>query len=83
MYRGKFRAELQRAGILDEIDESVWKRSWVVDTQAVGDGETAMRYLAPYVYRVAISDQRIVASDQNSVTFVTVGLAQNVGERCL
>jgi hypothetical protein len=28
--------------------------------QAVGDGRRALRYLAPYVYRVAISNRRIV-----------------------
>jgi hypothetical protein len=32
----------------------------VVHCQAVGDGRRALRYLAPYVYRVAISNRRLV-----------------------
>ena len=28
-----------------------------------------LKYLAPYVYRVAISDNRIVACDESSVTY--------------
>ena len=32
----------------------------MVHSQAVGDGEQALRYLAPYVYRVALSQQRLV-----------------------
>ena len=30
------------------------------DYKAVGDGRHALRYLAPYVYRVAISNRRLI-----------------------
>jgi hypothetical protein len=33
------------------------------------DGQAVLKYLAPYIYRVAISDNRIVACDEESVTF--------------
>jgi hypothetical protein len=36
---------------------------------AVGDGQAVLKYLAPYVNRVAISDNRIVACNEASVTF--------------
>jgi hypothetical protein len=69
LYRQKLRAALAEAEMLDKVDPSVWTQSWVVDSQAVGDGSSAVKYLAPYVFRVAISDQRIVACDETQVTF--------------
>jgi hypothetical protein len=69
LYRQKLRAALAEAGMLDEVDGSVWNQSWVVDCQAVGDGSSAVKYLAPYVFRVAISDRRIVACNDTHVTF--------------
>ena len=35
----------------------------------MGDGASAVKYLAPYVFRVAISDRRIVRSTDDEVTF--------------
>ena len=47
----------------------VWQQDWVVHSQAVGDGQASLKYLAPYVFRVAISDRRIVACEEGKVTF--------------
>ena len=41
----------------------------MVDIKPVGDGQAVLKYLAPYVHRVAISDHRIAACDDSSVTF--------------
>jgi hypothetical protein len=41
----------------------------VVHSQAAGDGRASLRYLAPYVFRVAIGDHRIVSCDDGQVTF--------------
>lgn len=67
--RAKFRDAMKSAGLLEEIDPSVWSQEWVVDSQAVGNGETSLRYLARYVFRVAISNNRIVSYENHSVTF--------------
>ena len=56
-------------GLLPEVDPAVWRQDWVVHSQAVGDGRASLKYLAPYVFRVAISDRRIVSYDDDSVTF--------------
>ena len=74
IYREKFRDEMRKAGLLAQIDSSVWTEAWVVHSKAVGDGKRALRYLAPYVFRVAISDRRIIsieegADGQGEVTF--------------
>jgi Putative transposase len=55
--------------LLDQVDPAVWRTPWVVDSRAVGDGRTSLKYLAPYVFRVAISDQRIVSCADGRVTF--------------
>jgi hypothetical protein len=67
--RREMTQDLQIAGLLDQIDPSVWHQDWAVHSQAVGDGRASLKYLAPYVFRVAISDRRIVSSDGGKVTF--------------
>jgi hypothetical protein len=69
LFRAKFRDALKRAGMATHVDPKVWRQDWVVHSQAVGDGRASLKYLAPYVFRVAISDRRIVACDQEQVTF--------------
>jgi hypothetical protein len=48
------------ANLLDKIPRAVWRQKWGVHSKAVGDGRAALRYLAPYVFRVAIGNHRIV-----------------------
>ena len=69
VYREKFKAAMKRAGLYDKIPAHVWKQKWVVDIKPVGDGNAVLKYLAPYVYRVAISDNRIVRCTERGVTF--------------
>jgi hypothetical protein len=61
IYRECFRQEMQREGLLNQIPASVWQEAWVVHAKSVGDGRQSLRYLAPYVFRVAITDRRIVS----------------------
>ena len=69
MYRGKMKAALREAGLLDEVPEEVWQKEWVVHCKAVGDGRHTMKYLGAYIFRVAISNARIIAYDEVNVTF--------------
>jgi hypothetical protein len=69
IFRAKFRDEMKKAGLFDLIDSSVWQLAWNVNSQAVGSSEGSLKYLAPYVFKVAISDSRIVGVDQRQVTF--------------
>ena len=62
VFRAKFRDAMKAAGIEDEflaVDRQAWTHGWNVDVEAVGDGRAVLKYLAPYVYRVAISNNRI------------------------
>lgn len=67
--RSKFRDRMAKAGLLARIPAEVWRTDWNVNSQAVGSAEGALKYLAPYVFRVAISDSRIVKVDNGNVTF--------------
>lgn len=69
IFRAKFRDAMRTAGLLSSIDPSVWNKTWVVRTRAVGDGRGALKYLAAYVFRVALSDRRILSCDEDRVTF--------------
>jgi hypothetical protein len=60
IYRAKFLDCLAPSGLADEAREAVGDKKWVVHSKAVGDGGRALRYLAPYVYRVAISNGRLI-----------------------
>lgn len=41
----------------------------MVHCKAVGDGVSALKYLAPYIFRVAISNKRIVKMTDTHVSF--------------
>ena len=41
----------------------------MVDCRSVGRGQTALKYLAPYIFRVALSNKRIVNVGDGKVTF--------------
>jgi hypothetical protein len=47
----------------------VWQQDWVIHCKPVGDGRTALKYLAPYIFRVAISNRRLVKLENDQVTF--------------
>jgi hypothetical protein len=51
------------------LPAGTWRKPWVVHTQPAGSGEAVVRYLARYVGRTAISDERIVAATNEAVTF--------------
>jgi Putative transposase/Transposase zinc-binding domain len=69
VFRAKFRACMQQAGLCGQIDPAVWRQDWVVHSRPAGDGRASLKYLAPYVFRVALSDRRIVSFDDQTVTF--------------
>jgi hypothetical protein len=69
IFRAKFRAALQRTAHYQGIPEEVWHQDWVVHCQPVGSGQHALKYLAPYIFRVAISNNRILKMQDGKVTF--------------
>jgi hypothetical protein len=54
---------------LTAIPSVVWRQKWVVDVQPVGSGESALKYLAAYVYRTALGNGRILSDQDGKITF--------------
>ncbi len=69
IFRAKLRDALKNNGLFTAVDRRVWKKRWVVDCEAVGTGEAAFKYLAPYIFRVAISNHRLRKLENGNVTF--------------
>jgi hypothetical protein len=52
------------------IPDKVWRQEWVVHCVPWGQGQHGvLDYLARYVFRIAITDRRILAMDDQGVTF--------------
>jgi hypothetical protein len=51
------------------VDPQVWRKDWGVHIQPAGSGTAALKYLGRYVARTAITDTRMLAVTDNSVTF--------------
>lgn len=82
LFRAKFRAALRKTELCDEVPTEVWQAEWVVHCQAVGDGQTAVKYLAPYIFRVAISNRRILKVADGQVPFSYKGPQGGKAKRC-
>jgi len=60
---------MARRELLHKIDPSIWQMAWNVNCQPIGDSSSALKYLAPYIFRVAISNSRITVVKDRNVTF--------------
>jgi Zn finger protein HypA/HybF involved in hydrogenase expression len=69
LFRAKFRDGLRKTDWYEQVPGEVWRQDWVVHCQPVGSGVAALKYLAPYVFRVALSNRRIRRLAGDQVTF--------------
>lgn len=71
IFRAKFRDLLKKADpdLVRTVPRETWSTRWVVNIKAVGSGEHALKYLAPYLFHVAISNKRIKKLEHGHVTF--------------
>jgi len=69
LVRGKFRALLQRKCPDLVLPNVVWQVPWILPVTAWGNGKQAvLDYLARYVFRIALSNARIVGLNDETVT---------------
>ena len=69
LVRGKMMTHLKKRRPDLALPDAAWKKPWVVHCTSWGDGADAvLEYLARYVYRVAITNGRIVGLDDTGVT---------------
>lgn len=69
LFRRIFKELLKAQGLSAQIPASVWEKNWVVHCQTAGRGLEVIKYIAPYVYRIAISNSRIVKVAGRTVSF--------------
>lgn len=70
LVHGKLKAWLAQRRPELIIPASVWRIPWVVRITPWGEGQEAViRYLARYVFRIAITNSRIVRLDEHTVSF--------------
>ena len=71
IYRALFKEAMHHARLLEHSDPQVWIIPWNVHSRAQHHGHSAFTSLAPSVFRVAISNQRIVGLTDRTVTFTS------------
>src|SRR4051812_21875067 len=69
LFRAKFRVGLGQTPWAGQVDARAWAKPWVVDCRPVGSGLSALKYLAPYIFRIALSNNRIEQVANEMVTF--------------
>ena len=69
VFREEVEREFRREGLYDLAPKKTWCRPWRTKMMLVGTGEKVLLYLSRYVFRVAISNERILAYDGSRVTF--------------
>ena len=69
IFRAKLRDALKKTALFAQVEPRLWRKDWVVHSQPVGSGVQAFQYLAPYIFRVAISNNRLRKLHDGQVTF--------------
>lgn len=69
IFKTKFRDTLYHTELYKKVPVTVWKKDFVVNAEPVGKGKSALKYLAQYVYKIAISNKRIINVKKHKVKF--------------
>jgi len=69
LFKILFRQAIKDTAFYHQIPPDVWQKEWVVHVEAAGYGREIIKYLAPYVYRVALSNHSIKKIEGREVTF--------------
>jgi hypothetical protein len=82
IFRAKFRDQLKTSELFAAVAPRLWRKDWVVHSQPVGSGAQAFQYLAPYIFRVALSNNRLCQLHDGQVTFSYKESATDQLKRC-
>ena len=82
VFRGKLQQALRHTDCYAHIPAKVWQQEWVVHCEAVGSGLNALKYLAPYIFRVALSNNRLLKLENDRVTFRYRDTETGAEKRC-
>lgn len=63
--------EKKNPELFSKVPDSVWRQDWVVHCEPAGYGREVIQYVAPYIYRTAMTDHRfLVLHDDQTVSFL-------------
>lgn len=82
VFRGKLHQALRGTHCYALIPAKVWQQDWVVHCEEVGSGLNALKYLAPYIFRVALSNNRLLKLENDRVTFRYRATETGTEKRC-
>ena len=82
VFRSKLQQALHRTDCYPQIPATVWQQDWVVHCEEVGSGLSALKYLAPYIFRVALSNNRLLQLENDRVTFRYRATETGTEKRC-
>jgi Putative transposase/Transposase zinc-binding domain len=82
LFRSKLRQALRDSDCYARIPAKVWQQEWVVHCERVGSGLNALKYLAPYIFRVALSNNRLLKLENDRVTFRYCDTETGAEKRC-
>jgi hypothetical protein len=82
VFRGKLQQALRDSDCYARIPAKVWRQEWVVHCEAAGSGLNALKYLAPYIFRVALSNNRLLKLEHDCVTFRYRDTKTGAKKRC-
>jgi hypothetical protein len=82
VFRGKLQQALRETDCYALIPAHVWQQAWVVHCESVGSGLNALQYLAPYIFRVALSNNRLIKLENDCVTFRYRDTETGTEKRC-
>jgi hypothetical protein len=82
LFRGKLQQALRETDCYVRIPTTVWQQDWVVHCEGVGSGLNALKYLAPYIFRVALSNNRLLKLENDRVTFRYRDTESGAEKRC-
>lgn len=69
IFKTKMKEAFDKTGLMQQVDPKVWKKQWRIDIEPVGDGLAVLKYLAPYIFRVALSNRNILKLENDQVTY--------------
>ncbi|CAB1080773.1 Transposase [Olavius algarvensis Delta 1 endosymbiont] len=69
IFKAKFRDLMKNSKLYHQIPAEVWNQDWIVNSKAIPTSEHSIKYLAAYVFKVAISNSRIIKVENRQVFF--------------
>ena len=82
VFRAKLQQALRGTNCYACLSVKVWQQAWVVHCEEVGSGLNALKYLAPYIFRVALSNNRLLKLEGDRVTFRYRDTETGTEKRC-